>query len=175
MSGCQACYTLIQDRLCRTQLLRVCTAGADWCVTWTLSQASDSHLFERVCDSPEGLSVVFAQPLEHDCASRSVHTHGKGLGAEEELDNPSAEKHLDDLLHDRQQTCRKMTTRLLRAWKLTCKLILSPFVCHVLADAAGNISRANLSKKATSMICCKRSRWAHITGFVTQLCGIVSW
>ena len=54
---------------------------------------------------PEVLAIVLAQGLEDGRACRGVHAHGKGLRAEEHLDEALAEEHLHHLLQDGQQPC----------------------------------------------------------------------
>ena len=49
--------------------------------------------------TPEVLAIMLAETLEDDSARRGVDSHGKGLRAEQHLDEAPAEQHLDHLLH----------------------------------------------------------------------------
>ena len=53
--------------------------------------------------TPERFAIMLAQALEDHSPGRCIHPHGKGLGGEQHLDEPTAEQHLHNLLHDRQQ------------------------------------------------------------------------
>src|SRR5829696_3979085 len=67
---------------------------------------SASHLLELIRDQhATAAAIPFAHTTDDDRARWHVYAESEGIGGEDDLHQPASEKHLDELLQNREQTC----------------------------------------------------------------------